>query len=66
MGVSAGKESFVSIDQVRLFAATNRGVLRHTRFEGNLAEVVAHEIADFNSIHAFSATRRTGRRFGTI
>jgi len=52
IGLSAANESFVSVDRVALFAARNRGVLRHTRFEGNLAEVVAHEIAHFNSLHA--------------
>jgi hypothetical protein len=52
IGLSAANESFVSVDRVRLFAAANHGVLRHTRFEGNMAEVVAHEIAHFNSAHA--------------
>jgi hypothetical protein len=51
-GLSVANESFVSVDRVRLFAARNQGVFRHTRFEGNLAEVVAHEIAHFNSVHA--------------
>lgn len=52
IGLSAANETFVSLERVRLFAAANRGVLRHTRFEGNLAEVVAHEVAHFNSVHA--------------
>ena len=52
IGLTVANESFVSVDRVRLFAAMNQGVLRHTRFEGNLAEVVAHEIAHFNSVHA--------------
>ena len=52
IGLSVANESFVSVDRVRLFARRNRGELRHTRFEGNLAEVVAHEIAHFNSVHA--------------
>ena len=51
-GLSAANESFVSVERVRLFAELNRGLLRHTRFEGNFAEVVAHEIAHFNSVHA--------------
>jgi len=51
-GLTVANESFVSVDRVRLFAEQNRGLLRHTRFEGNLAEVVAHEIAHFNSVHA--------------
>jgi len=52
IGLSAANETFVSVDRVRLFGEMNRGILRHTRFEGNLAEVVAHEIAHFNSVHA--------------
>lgn len=52
IGLTFLNETFVSSDRVRLFAARNRGLLRHTRFEGNLAEVVAHEIAHFNSVHA--------------
>ena len=52
IGLSVANETFVSLDRVRLFAAMNRGVFRHTRLEGNLAEVVAHEIAHFNSLRA--------------
>jgi len=40
---------FVSLPRVSLFAERNRGVIRHSRFEGNLAEVIAHEIAHFRS-----------------
>jgi hypothetical protein len=52
IGLTIANETFVFTDRVRLFAERNRGVLRHTRFEGNLAEVVAHEVAHFNSVHA--------------
>jgi hypothetical protein len=52
IGLTVANETFVSTERVRLFAARNRGVLRHTRFEGNPAEVVAHEVAHFNSVHA--------------
>jgi hypothetical protein len=52
IGLAVANESFVSVERVRRFAEINRGMLRHTRFEGNLAEVVAHEIAHFNSVHA--------------
>jgi len=52
IGLSVANETFVSVDRVRLFAARNQGVFRHTRFEGNLGEVVAHEVAHFNSVHA--------------
>lgn len=57
IGLSVANETFVSLDRVRLFADRNRGVLRHTRFEGNLAEVVAHEIAHFNSVRALGYRR---------
>jgi hypothetical protein len=40
------------MSRVREFAEKNRGLLRHTRFEGNPAEVIAHEIAHFNSVRA--------------
>ena len=52
INLSLANEMFVSMDRVQEFAVRNRGLLRHTRFEGNLAEVVAHEIAHFNSIGA--------------
>jgi hypothetical protein len=43
---------FVSMSRVQEFAVSNQGRLRHTRFEGNPAEVIAHEIAHFNSVEA--------------
>jgi hypothetical protein len=52
IGLSAPNEMFVSMSRVREFAEMNRGRLRHTRFEGNPAEVIAHEIAHFNSVRA--------------
>lgn len=52
IGLSVARETFVSMDRVRLFAERNRGRIRHSRFEGNLAEVIAHEIAHFHSIRA--------------
>jgi hypothetical protein len=57
IGLSLPNETFVSISRVRRFAETNGGVLRHTRFEGNLAEVVAHEIAHFHSLRALGWRR---------
>ena len=57
IGLSVANETFVSLERVRLFAATNAGVFRHTRFEGNIAEVVAHEVAHFNSVHALGFRR---------
>ena len=61
IGLSVANETFVSVDRVRLFAEENRGVLRHTRFEGNVAEVVAHEVAHFNSVHALGYRAHLGQ-----
>jgi len=57
IGLSFPNESFVSMTRVRRFAEANRGRLRHTRFEGNLAEVLAHEISHFNSLRALGLRR---------
>lgn len=43
---------FVSMGRVERFRVENAAVLRHTRFEGNPAEVIAHEVAHFHSIEA--------------
>ena len=61
IGLSVADESFVSLDRVREFATLNRGRFRHTRFEGNLAEVVAHEIAHFNSLRALGYRAHLGQ-----
>ena len=52
IGLSATNSIFVSVDRVERFRETNAGVLRHTRFEGRLAEVIAHEVAHFASVRA--------------
>ena len=52
IGLAMPNEMFLSMSHVREFAEKNGGLLRHTRFEGNPAEVIAHEIAHFNSIDA--------------
>jgi hypothetical protein len=52
IGVSLADEMFINMSRVRRFAELNRGTIRHSRFEGNLAEVIAHEIAHFHSLHA--------------
>lgn len=61
IGLSVANETFVSLERVRLFHESNRGVLRHTRFEGNLAGVVAHEIAHFNSVRALGYRAHLGQ-----
>ena len=50
--LSVPNEMFVSMERVNRFRADNAGLLRHTRFEGNLAEVIAHEVAHLYSIDA--------------
>ncbi|HXI03158.1 MAG TPA: hypothetical protein VNI57_08265 [Candidatus Saccharimonadales bacterium] len=57
IGLSFPDESFVQMPRLRRFAALNRETLPHSRFEGNLAEAVAHEIAHFNSLHALGLRR---------
>jgi hypothetical protein len=52
IGLTVANEMFISMSRVREFREQNRGLLRHTRFEGNSAEVIAHEIAHFNSVRA--------------
>jgi hypothetical protein len=50
MGLSLPKNIFLSATRIRQFAARNRGVFEHSRFEGNMAEVIAHEVAHFHSV----------------
>ena len=57
IGLALFDETFVSMARLRRFAQANQGVLRHTRFEGDLAEVVAHEIAHSNSLRALGLRR---------
>lgn len=52
IGLSVANSMFVSVGRVERFRTENAGRLRHTRFEGNLAEVIAHEIAHFYSVEA--------------
>jgi len=61
IGLSVANETFVSMTRVREFEANNRGRLRHTRFEGNPAEVIAHEIAHFNSVRALGFRPHLGQ-----
>lgn len=41
---------YINEPKVRRMAAQNYGKIRHSRFEGNFAEVIAHEIAHFNVV----------------
>jgi hypothetical protein len=60
IGLSAFRNVFINEQRVRRVAADNHGRIRHCRFEGNFAEVIAHEIAHFNvvtSLGFWKATR---------
>ena len=50
IGLSLPKDIFLSATRIQQFAAANRGVFEHSRFEGNTAEVIAHEVAHFYSV----------------
>lgn len=52
IGVSALGAVYINESKVRRFAAHNYGGIRHCRYEGNMAEVIAHEIAHFNVVKA--------------
>jgi hypothetical protein len=50
IGLSAFGNVYVNDPKVSFIAAHNVGRIRHSRFEGNLAEVIAHEVAHFNVV----------------
>jgi hypothetical protein len=50
IGLSAFDHIFVNNLKVQRFAAQNYGGIRHSRYEGNTAEVIAHEIAHFKML----------------
>jgi hypothetical protein len=52
IGLSAFGNIFVNQPRVQFIASHNPAGIRHSRFEGNLAEVIAHEIAHFNVVHS--------------
>lgn len=54
--VSALRTMYLNETKIRRFAATNYHGIRHCRYEGSVAEVIAHEIAHFNIV------RRVGYR----
>jgi len=56
IGVSYFGNVYLNETKVRRFAANNPLGIRHSRFEGNVPEVIAHEIAHFNIV------RRLGYR----
>jgi hypothetical protein len=50
IGLSVFGHVFVNEQKVQRFAAQNYHDIRHSRYEGNLAEVIAHEIVHFNMV----------------
>jgi hypothetical protein len=60
IGLALPGNIFVNVPRVQRFAARGRGVFAHSRFEGNLAEVIAHEIAHFNSLEALGFRAHLG------
>lgn len=49
IGLSAFGTMYLNEAKIRRFAA-NSGGIRHCRYEGNVAEVIAHEVAHFNVV----------------
>jgi hypothetical protein len=52
IGLSAFGNVFLNQRKIQRFAEQNYGGIRHSRFEGDLAETIAHEIAHFNVVKA--------------
>jgi hypothetical protein len=50
IGLSVFDHIFVNNTKVQRFAARNYGGIRHSRYEGSQAEVIAHEIAHFKML----------------
>ena len=50
MGLYVFRNVYVNETKVARNAAGNNAGIRHSRYEGNLAEVIAHEIAHFNVV----------------
>jgi hypothetical protein len=59
LGLSYLGNIYINETKVRRMAAQNYGGIRHSRFEGNYAEVIAHEIAHFNVMKALGFGRAT-------
>jgi len=50
IGLSAFGNVYLNEPKIRRVAARNTGGIRHSRFEGDFAETIAHEIAHFNAV----------------
>lgn len=49
-GLSVFDNMYLNETRIRLFADRNHAGIRHSRFEGNYGEIIAHEIAHFNVV----------------
>ncbi len=52
IGLSVFGNIYMNEPKIRRMAAENYGGIRHSRFEGDFAEAIAHEIAHFNVVKA--------------
>lgn len=50
IGLSLFGNVYLNEPMIRRVARQNYGGIRHSRFEGNLAELISHEIAHFNAV----------------
>lgn len=57
IGMSWLGNVYVNQTKVQRFAAANHLGIRHCRFEGNLAEVIAHEVVHFNLVKSLGYRR---------
>ena len=63
IGFSLLGNVYINEPKVRRMAAQNYGSIRYSRFEGNYAEVIAHEIAHFNVVKQLGFRRAIGMPF---
>ena len=50
IGLSTFRTMYLNESRIARVRASNDGTFRHSRFEGDLADVIAHEIAHFNVV----------------
>jgi hypothetical protein len=63
IGLSVLGNMYLNEPKIQRFAAAGPGVIRHSRYEGNVAEVIAHEIAHFNMVGKLGYRRAMGLPF---
>lgn len=57
IGLSVFGNMYLNEPKIERIAASGRGTIRHSRFEGNFAEVIAHEIVHFNVVKTLGFRR---------